>query len=408
MEESNKHKDIDDLLKRVFSANSNSSFYKLGELFEQRLMYLGITKHQASKILNIDPKTLMSFLSGETKKVDFITILKFADFLEMPHEDIINKYFEIITNTYSDDIISAKKRSFIINNFNLGALKKIGFINGINDFDDIEKRINEFFGYDSIFDHSKHKIAARFCSGKRATNKENLNFWYAAAKQSIEKTPNPYEYDRQGLLDYFPQIRWHSMNVETGLVKVMQTLFKLGITLIFVPKFTTDIHVRGATFEYLDKPCIVLTKYTDYYATIWFALIHELYHVLYDWDEIRRGEFHISGETESMKISEDEANRFARQYLFSYEKMEIVQPHINKPRFVEHFAQQNHVHPSIIYNFYCWDMGSSSKAYSKYNKLMKVSNYATLLERFKSEEFLKFKNIKSITVERNVTLLNTT
>ena len=189
MDKENRHKDVDALLKRLFSENSKSSYYPLQELFEQRLVSIDITKHQALKILGIDHKTLDSILTGDSKKVDFVTILKLSDFLEIPHEEIVNKYFNLVRDTHNESISLAKKRSFLANHFNLPSLKKIGFIESINDFEHIENRINTFFGYDNIFEHDKHKITAAFSSGKRATNKENLSFWYAAACQSLEKTP---------------------------------------------------------------------------------------------------------------------------------------------------------------------------------------------------------------------------
>lgn len=399
MDNRNRHKDIDAMLNRIFTEDSKVNYYPLQELFEQRLSYLDITKHQALKILGIDHKTLNAILSGDAKKVDFVTILKLSDFLEISHEEIVSKYFQLVNDTHNETISLAKRRSFIINNFNLPSLKKIGFIESINDFDDIEQRINSFFGYNSVFDHGKHKITAAFSSGKRTTNKENLTFWYAAACESLERTPNHYEYDREGLIEYFPQIRWHSLNVEKGLLLVAQTLFKFGITLIFVPKFTTDLHLRGATLAYRDKPCIVLTKYTKFYATVWFALIHELFHVLYDWEEIRNERYHITGETESMNINENEANNFARQYLFSEEKMNQVRPHINEPRFVKNFAEQNHVHPSIIYTFFNWD-NEGSNTYGKYDRYMPT--FDSLLERFKANEFLDFIPVKQISNHRNV------
>jgi HTH-type transcriptional regulator / antitoxin HigA len=402
MDEKKRHKDIDTLLNGIFIANSKAAYYPLNELFEQRLSYLDITKHQALKILGIDHKTLAAILSGDARKVDFVTILKLSDFLEIPHNEIINKYFQLVSDTYNETLTLAKKRSFLVNNFNLPALKKIGFIDSINDFEDIESRINSFFGFDNIFEFAKHKINAAFSSAKRTTNKENLTWWYATARESLERTPNPNEYDRQALIDYFPQIRWHSMNVENGLLLVSQALFKMGVTLIMVPKFTSDIHVRAATLSYRDKPCIVLTKYTDFYATLWFALIHELFHVLYDWDEIQNEQYHITGESESMKINEQEANNFARQYLFSDEKMNAIKPHIDEPRFVNYFAQENHVHHSIIYSFYCWD---NDKAYAKYKKYMAV-NFDNLLERFKTEEFLKFTPVKQVSKERNLQIYN--
>src|SRR5262249_12028978 len=154
---------------------------------------------------------------------------------------------------HNENITIAKKRSFIVNNFNLPALKKIGFIDSINNFEHIESRILTYFGYQNIFEYGKYKINAAFSSGKRPTNKENLTGWYATACESLDKTPDPNEYNRQALIDYFPQIRWHSINVENGLVLVSQALFKMGVTLIVLPKFTKDVHVRGATLAYRGK-----------------------------------------------------------------------------------------------------------------------------------------------------------
>lgn len=404
MDELNRNKDIDDLLKRIITENARPNYYPFKELFEQRLVRLGITKHQARKILGIDHKTLDSILTGDSKKLDFVTILKLSDFLEVSQEEIVNKYFQLVSETHNENLEVSKKRSFIVNNFNLSSLKKIGFINSINDFDHIESRINTFFGYESIFEHSKHKVTAAFSSGKRATNKENLSFWYAAARQSLDKTPNPNEFDRDGLKEFFPHIRWHSMDVEKGLLLVAQALFKLGVTLIIVPKFTTDLHIKGATLCYRDKPCIVLTKYTAFYATLWFTLIHELFHVLYDWEQIKKDEYHITGETESIKINESEADNFARQYLFPDEKMNLIRSHLDEPLFVKHFAEQNHVHPSMIYTFNCWDV-NTQEIYKKYNKNTTL-NFDSLLNEFETMEFLDFIPVKKISAKRNALIFN--
>lgn len=405
MDEKNKYDDVDSILEGIFSKSAKSSLYPLHELFERRLIYLDITKSQALTILDIDHKTLKTILTGESKKINFIAILKFSDFLDIPHNQIIEKYFDLVRDTHKDQLLISKKRNFIINHFNLSSLKKIGLIESIRDFEHIESQINTFMGYESIFEHERHRINAAFSSGKRSSNLENLNFWYAASCQSLDKTPNPNEFDRQGLIDFFPEIRWHSMNVRKGLMMVAQKLFDLGVTVIVVPKFTTDLHIRGATLAYKGKPCIVLTKYTPYYASIWFALIHELFHVLYDWEEIRTSQYHLSNEIDSVNISEVKANNFARQYLCSDEKMNQVVARIDEPRYVESFADSNHIHSSIIYSFYCFDNGSP-EAYKKYTKFNPTDEYDELLDHYELNEFIKLKPISDISKERNSTIYN--
>lgn len=399
MNDKDKHTDINALLNGVFENHVNHTTpFSLDELFDQRLQFLGVTKNQAVKILDVETKTLDSLLSGESKKIDFLTILKLSQFLEIPHTQIVDKYFNLISTTHKADLSVSKKRSFIVNNFNLPALKKIGFIDTITDFDHIEKRILTFFGYKDIYEYSKYKITPAYSSAKRQSNKDNLTFWIAAACESIKTTPNHFEYNRQALVDYFPTIRWHSMNVENGLLIVAQTLFKLGVTLVYVPKFTSDLHVRGATLSINDKPCIALTKYTQFYPSMWFALIHELYHVLFDWDKIKENDYHISGEMDTMNVNEEEANSFARQYLFSDEKMDMVKPHINNRAFVEDFAQQNHIHPSFIYVFNAYD---SSGDDNKYKRLAsRLPKFDGLLERLRAHEWENFTPIKQIAKNR--------
>jgi len=405
MNNNEKHKDVDALLNKIFEVDAKLDHYPLQDLFELRLKKLDITKHQALKILDIDHKILTGFLTGDTKKIDFVTVLKLSNFLEVPEDQIVEKYFKIVNTAYKETIGLAKKRSFIINNFNLPGLKKIGLIQSINDFEHIEEKINTFLGYESIYEHGKFKITAAFSAAKRISNVMSLSFWYAAASQSLKETPNPYEYDRKALIEFFPQIRWYSMNVEKGLVTVAQTLFKFGITLIFVPKYNKDLHIHGATLSYRDKPCIVLTQYTNFYATMWFALIHELYHVLYDWEEIRHNIYHITGETHSVKISEEKANNFARQYLFSDEKMEQVKPHINEAKYVKIFAERNHVHPSVIYSFYNRDTNKPEN-YAKFYKFLTPSKFEEALEPFNDKEFLNLIPVKKISEKRNLALYN--
>ncbi|MCR9228832.1 MAG: hypothetical protein NXH90_15540 [Flavobacteriaceae bacterium] len=421
MGDNDRHRDVDKLLKRLFHENERIKIFPLKELFEQRLDDLSITKHQACKILGVENKTLDAFLSGDSKKVDFISILKLSDFLEVSHTELMDKYFDLVLDTHNQSIESAKKRSFIVNNFDLPQLKKIGLIDSINDFDEIERSINVFFGYDSIFEHGEHKITAVFSSGKRKTNHKSLEFWFAAVRKSLDKTPNPHEYDRDGLIDFFPKIRWHCMDIENGLLSVAQKLFRLGITLIIVPKFTPDLHIRGATFSYGDKPCVALTKYTQFYPTLWFALIHELFHVLYDWDVIKREKYHFTKEAvpeegegsiniggsvhvgDLMEINEQEADDFARQYLFPNEKMKEIAPHINEPKYVERFARLNHVDPSFIYVFYLWE-NESKKLYGKFNKYFPKKQYERLLNNFSVDEYLQFEPVKDISRKRNINL----
>ena len=88
------------------------------------------------------------------------------------------------------------------------------------------------------------------------------------------------------------------------------------------------------------------------------------------------------------------------QYLFSDEKMKAITPHITDYRYVKQYAEENHVHPSIVYTFYNWDNSDDKRLYAKFDKYM--PNFDSLLERFNTEAFLNFAPIKQISNQRNL------
>lgn len=163
------------------------------------------------------------------------------------------------------------------------------------------------------------------------------------------------------------------MDVENGLVNVIQQLYQLGITVVFIPSFTS-LHIRGATFEVNNKPCIALTDYVGFYPTLWFALVHELYHVLFDWDEIRLSNYHISQENQkslnSQSQNEIEADNFAREYFFSKDKTLEASRFINNHDMIQQYALSNNVDPSFVYVFYAFDAPKNDKyAWGRAKKL---------------------------------------
>ena len=251
---------------------------------------------------------------------------------------------------------------FIRENFDLAALKKAGFIRSLTDYNDIENRITRFFGLRRIEDYQKPVNAVAFSAGRMQSDNSLIrSTWIGAAKKVFEVIDNPNVYSKEALVEYFPQIRWHTRNVEQGMIDVIRYLFKLGITVIYQPPLPS-LHLRGATFSVNEKPCIVLTNYRGFYPTLWFALIHELFHVIFDWEEIKKNVYHLSDDDVdqlTVKEREDEADDFARKYLLPKEKSESVLPFLRDAEYVRQFAEEHHVHESFIYVFHAFDHGKT-------------------------------------------------
>jgi len=365
MEDNNKkHNDIDALLTGIFKQPS------LRELFDKRVHELNLSERDVRKMLKIEYRALNGIIDGTQKRADTTSFQKLATFLNMPTDEFIEIHASLTEKNFSDQNTPANTKRFIKEHFDLAVLRKAGFIDSITDFIEIEKRIVSFFGLTSIFEYKKRAFDTAFMSGivtEKGAAKTSLSrdFWLTTAKSLAAKIDNPYQYDRKDLVAFFPQIRWFSTNEEFGLANVIKELLKIGITVIFQPRLST-LHLRGATFSVNNKPVIVLTDYKGFYATLWHCLIHELFHVLFDWEEINKDiySYHISDDSEELLTineKEVEADDFARKYLFSKEKMDEIRPFIYNQKYISEIARDNNVHPSIIHIYHAFDNSKTDR-----------------------------------------------
>jgi len=344
---------VDDLLNSLFPPE------RLSVLFDQRVLELGINPTKALDIVDIEYRALQTILHGTSPRVDVTNFVKLAAFLKVSKEVVIKYYFEELERNFPELIsYPAAKIEFINANFDLAALYNAGFIKSISNYPHIEEKINTHFGFNSIFDYKMPSKEAAFSAGVRQPkNLQVRGFWINSAIEAFEEFNNPYPYEKEALMNYFPEIRWHSTNVNEGLVNVISDLYKLGVT-VFYQSSLASVHLRGATLCIYDKPCIVITDYKGYYSTLWHTLCHELSHVFFDFEEIKKNRYHISDdEASELSVSEKEkqANEFARGFLFSREKLAVAKAHINNRKFLAEYAEKNQVHISFIYTYYAWD-----------------------------------------------------
>ncbi len=358
-----KHEEVDSLLKGLFK------HVGLRELFKRRIYELKLSQNAAEKMLQIGHKPLIGLLDGTQKKVDYIVLSKVAVFLGLGVEEVIDIHLRQLESNFELQNTTANKKKFIKDNFDLISLRKAGVIDTINDFNEIENKIKASLSLNSIFDYKKRAFVTAFWAHSITTSNASKNaaltrdYWLTRARNILLKIDNYNYYDRENLIKYFPQIRWHSTNVELGLVHVIKVLYRLGVTVIVLPKLSS-LHLRGATLIVNEKPCIVLTDYSGFYPTIWHGLIHELYHVLFDLDELKSLQYLISEDTEqtlTLDEGENEADNFARRYIFSEDQSRSVEKHIRSDSYIREVARENNIHPSIIHSYYAHDHGKDDR-----------------------------------------------
>ncbi len=340
----------------------------LKELFERKLEELKLSPTGLMAILNIPSRTVKGILDGTQNIIDVNNIVKIADFLQLPKEQVFKIYVESLQKKKPAVNGSPEKIKFIKENFDLTVLKKAGLIESLTDYKHIEERITKRLGYKSIYEYKKPETDVAFSSGLfKPKNILTRLFWIKAAMCTLGDIENPYEYNRELLIKFFPQIRWHTMNTKRGLTEVIKSLYKIGITVIFQPPLQ-GLQLRGATFNINENPCIVLTNYKGFYSTLWFCLLHELYHVLFDWNDIKNDCYHLTDDDNdelTVQEREKEADIFAGDYLFSSDKLNAVKTRLNDPFYIKKVAENNHVDPSIIYAAYAFENNDDRKAWAR-------------------------------------------
>ena len=354
--------DVVDLSVNPKYADDNMS---LCDMFQAKKKSLGLTDRQIQNMLDIEARTLNPILQGTAKQVNFINIIKLAHFLGLSLTDVAKAYVPNMSKEQIGDIQNAREASYITENFDIPVLNKMKFLPSGATGKSMAQRIMRYFSLNSLYDYSKDDTCTAFSRTRRRSDGLVRDFWVKSAHFQFLHVNNPNNYDREMLKELIPKIRPYTMDEESGLVKVAKALFNVGVTVIYQPKLE-KLQVRGATMVVNQKPCVVLSNLYNNYPTLWFSLMHELYHVLFDFEDIKRQVYHISSdEGDIFLMNEYKADDFATSYLLNESRLNMVSRYINSPLLIEKLARQWGVHPSIIYAIYCYKDKTKWKFYKK-------------------------------------------
>lgn len=369
---------LDDLLKSIFHDNER---YDIRTEFELKIEEYNISKTKALKLLNIDKDVFEQIINGTAKQPNLIHVVKLAEFLNVDVDEFVKI---VLKNQNKENITSidkARKVTFLLKNFDAKALTKLGLFNIKDNIDTLIDKTLDFFGYNSIKEFEELLDEPLYSRVKRSFSDKMKDFWIRSAYQTFKSINNPNDYDRNKLKDIIVKVKPYCQDVSDGLFTVCKALYNIGVTVIIQDYLSTTL-VRGGTFSVNNKPCIVLTDYNKNYSTIWFTLLHELHHVLFDYELIETNSFHLTGENDLFLI-EDKANSFARDFFLSEEKFHFIKSHINNHFLVSKFAKENEIHVSLVYSFFSWYQeklykknyhGAFRKYYPNYKDAVKKLN----------------------------------
>jgi len=350
------------MINEILNASLNiTEKVSLKLLFQEKLKASGLSKTQFEKLANLQRRSLDGILDKTSKQTDVINLLKIGEFLDLSLVELMVLHFKDRPVEEVKELQNSMEITFINKHFDLKTLSSLNFIDKDSTIDELKVRICDFFQLNNIYEYENALNEVLYSRSKRKFSDKMKDFWIKSSYKYFELVDNPNEYSRDELKNLLPKIKPYTQNVENGLLTVFKALYSIGVTIVFQPMLPKT-QIRGATFLINDKPCIVITDLFKSYPTIWFSLIHELHHVLFDLEQLTQSRYHLTGEPDLFLMEEDKANQFAADYLISEEKMRYIEPMIHNHHMVSKFAKELQIHPSIIYSQFQFrqnDIGNS-------------------------------------------------
>ena len=366
---------------KSFDKDEKYTDLSLTESLKDYMEKNNITLFVLSKILSIDRKSLNTILSGGDIKLNYA--LRISNLLNISNDLLIQSYLKSVDNEEMLLIDRSRISSYILDNFDIDELKKSKIISTSSDYDLINNELCAFFGFESIYQYSNIVIKSPLFSKsnikvKRTKEQSAQDFWIKTNILSFNKINNTNEYNKELLIEFIKRIKSLTKNLEEGFNQAIYILSQLGIT-VLVQSYLPKTKAYGLTMLVDNKPCIVITDMGKKYHKLWFTLLHELYHVLFDYEYLQNTTYHISTEDKiDLFMSEDEADKFGINTFVAENQINILNKIITNKYKVNEMAKILDVHPSIIYGCYLETLNKEEQKimFPKYSKYLLDSKTA--------------------------------
>ncbi|AGK51994.1 HigA family addiction module antitoxin [Bacillus sp. 1NLA3E] len=326
-----------------------------GAIIKEYLDELGMSQKDCSKRLGISEKHLSNLLNGKTKLTEDIAIKFEKIFHNVPASYWLNyesKYREYLKREEINQKEFKEKELIELD-------KRFKFSTVFAGLDwDLKKQANEMLkllgisNY-SLFDDVYSNLSVDFMED--GGEKESIAIWLNLAREEVEiqnRDLSNKKYDRTNLINSLEKFKRIALNndYQSSLQSARKLLNRLGIYLVFCDAVVNS-KVRGALTTYKKNPAIYLSGRFKTHDHVWFALMHEIGHLIMHYEpNIPIITFESELELDN-KIStkEDEANEFARDFFIDkkdYKK--FTELGIFNQKSIEEFSLSQNILPGIV------------------------------------------------------------
>jgi HTH-type transcriptional regulator / antitoxin HigA len=296
---------------------SNNFLVPTGSIIKEYLEEYGITQKELAERINCSEKHISNVLKGKSRLTEELALK-----LEKVIVGVPASYWLNYEAKYREQLAREEELK-LINNWDLKEISKKFHFNevfkGLNisiTEQAIEMlkllKISDFSNFNNVYD----KIAVDFMED--GGEKEALAIWLNMCEAEIEIQNDEIDSIDFRVSDirenlYKFKLLSNNNKTESSINSCRKLCNKLGVYLVLC-EAVTNSKVRGALTTYKNHPVIYISGRFKSHSNIWFALIHEIGHLVLHYN---KNDVIVSYEEDSENDKEQEANEFARDFFIN-------------------------------------------------------------------------------------------
>lgn len=323
-----------------------------GEIVKEYLSARGLTQKEVSKRIGVSERHLSQLLNGRTRFTEDMA-LKFEKIMpDVPAIFWLNyevKYQEWLAREREEAHLEELDLKEIAKRFHFGEVfKGMGL-----SLKEQAIQMLQLLGV-SEFERARYAIAGNIEFMQDGGEEEAVIVWLKLCEEEIENQNSDLSdtpYSKDDLEFSMQRLKMIALNPDVGgsINSARKLLNRCGVYLV-VRSPISNAKVRGALVTHLDHPAIYISQRFKTHDHVWFAIVHELEHLLLHYDPKRP--VVSMGEFASEDCKDDEANLATRAFFVNEDEyLAFVELGDFGRKSICHFARSQQVDPGIIVGF---------------------------------------------------------
>lgn len=327
---------------------NNNFLVPTGNIIKEYLEEYGITQKDLAERINSSEKHISNVLKGKNRLTE-----EFALKLEKVIVGVPASYWLNYEAKYREQV-AREEEIATVNKWNLQEIAKRFHFKEVFKGLDISLtqqaiemlkllKISDFQNFDNVY----RNVAVDFMEDRG--EKEALAIWLNMCEAEIEiqnDEIDAVQYKECNVKENLNKFKLLSNNNKTeSSINSCRKLFnKLGIYLVFC-EAVTNSKVRGALTTYKNHPAIYISGRFKSHSNTWFALIHEIGHLLLHYNK----NVVIVSYEDDENNKEKEANEFARNFFINPENYkQFCEKNEINAETIKKFAKEQGTIPEIV------------------------------------------------------------